>query len=461
MPSVRYQPIERLWGSDDVTVYRCFDTLRERPVELHVAPNLPVAMARVDIVSRSQGLARMDCDALRPIYEHGFHDGRPFLVMPVLSGRALGELSLIKGGSMLSGELMIDGMGATSVASAALQVAIALEALHRLGQVHGGLSVASIRVDHSGRVVLSDFGLLRACASTVNDPLAMAEDIRQLGVVMMSLTLGGDLSEPGDEAELRRMLDTLIDRMMSPNPSVRPTADRLVDQLEHALESLPAVLQPWMPSQRAVAAPRRRRTTRLPAFLAALAEDPDETIVVRDSELPPSLLGTFINTISVCSARWQVGKSHPELTQLVVRQGWGRAHSTRPPRSMRPLLLAALLLTVGVGWHFDAQVREAGAEPPERALAMAVGLVASSIPPTLVPAIEPIDVEDVEIDLDVEQPLTASVFALRPGRAPRVVHYRNGEAVGHVARNPYERKMIPPRAYPVAALGALRMVRSD
>ncbi len=455
MPSVRYRPIERLRGSDEVTVYRCFDTLRERPVDLHVAPEAPVGMARVDIVARMQGLARIDCDGLRPIYEHGFHLGRPFLVMPVLSGKAVGDVGVIPGLPMISGELMVDGMGAIAVASAAYQAASALEVLHGLGQAHGALSVTSIHVDHSGRVHLSDFGLLRSCANPDSKPGSMADDIRQLGVVLMSLTLGGDTSLPGDERRLRTTVDKLIDRMLSPDPSQRPTADRIVDQLEQALAPLPAPTEPWMPSTRSLA-PRKRRTSRLPAFPAAFAGvDPDET-VVRDSDISPSLLGTFINTVSVCSARWQVGKSHPDVADLVLLRGWGVPKSVRPTRAVRPFLLA-LLMVVFVGWHFDQEARQAGAEAPEAPLVTATVLAVEAI----APAIHAIEIQDEEVDLDAEQPMPASAFALRPGTAPRVVRYRNGEAVGHVASNPYERKTIPARAYPVASLGALRMAQAD
>ena len=471
MPSVRYRPIERVRQSDEVVVYRCFDTLRERPVELHIAPSMPEALARVDIVARMQALAKLEIEGLRPVYEHGFHVGRPFLVMPAAPGRSIGDLTAIPGAPLISGELMLDGMGATAVASAALQVAIALESLHTMGQAHGGLTVASIRVDHGGRAILEDFGLLRACATRKDELLAMADDIRQLGVVLMSLTLGGDTSEDGDERTLRALLDRLIDRMISPDLSIRPTADRLVDELERALEAVPAPTQPWIPSTRSLAPRKRRAGARLPSFRAAplAGVDPDATEVsgvdvddyIADKDISPSLLGTFINTISVCSARWQVGKRHPDITDLVMRRGWGRAESVKaPPRAIRPMLLV-LLLAATTGWHFDLEARQAGAEPPEAPLVTATVMAAS----TLAPAVDAItyepEVTEIEADVDVEQPQTASMVALRPGEAPRVVHYRAGVAVGHVAKNPYERRTIPERAYPVAALGALRMARPD
>jgi len=453
MPSVRYRPVGRLRSSHDVVVYRCFDTLRDRPVEVHVAPEVPVGLDRVDIVSRMQAFARADCEGLRPIFEHGFHFGRPFLVMPVLSGKSLADLSADAAAPVFRGELMIEGMEASAIAAAAYQVGIALETLHRAGQAHGGLAVASIRVDHGGRVSLNDFGLLRACAAPAVGPLAMAEDMRELGIVLMSLALGSHLSRPGSEQVVRRELDRLIDRMLSPKPSSRPTADRLVDALERMLQSVPASTAPWTPSTVSLA-PRRRRTSSMPAFAAVLAGvDVDG---VPDSAVEPSLLGTFINTISVCSARWQVGKSHPEIADLVLLRGWGAPRSAAPVRAVRPFLMA-LLLASFLGGYWEMQARHSGAEPPEAALATATSMAASMI----APAIESLEIRSDDVDLDEAQPLTASVFALRPGSAPRVVHLRDGVAVGHVARNPYERKTIPARAYPVAALGALRMAQAD
>jgi serine/threonine-protein kinase len=87
------------------------------------------------------------------VYDWGYDDGAPFLVMELLEGGSL--RALLDRGHLLS---------PAQAAHAGADVARALDYAHRRGLVHRDIKPANLIFDDEGRITVADFGLARALA---------------------------------------------------------------------------------------------------------------------------------------------------------------------------------------------------------------------------------------------------------------------------------------------------------
>lgn len=109
-------------------------------------------------------LASLDHPQIVKVFDVGADvDGRPFIVMERLHGRALGEVLAEKG-----------GLGPEAAIEIGLQVCLALQEAHRIGLVHRDIKPANLFVVHEGspwRCKLLDFGLSKQLEPTAVDGL--------------------------------------------------------------------------------------------------------------------------------------------------------------------------------------------------------------------------------------------------------------------------------------------------
>ena len=146
----RYQIIRRLGRGGFGIVFLAKDADLERLVavklpHLHRAqhPNYLQTFLR-----EARMLARLDHSAVVPIYDCGLiHDGRCFVVSKYIEGRDLSHV-------MMQGTLP-----AAEVARMLIDVAQALDHVHRARIVHRDIKPANILVGDNGRVYVADFGL--------------------------------------------------------------------------------------------------------------------------------------------------------------------------------------------------------------------------------------------------------------------------------------------------------------
>ncbi len=107
--------------------------------------------------SRFRAEARVAASLRHPnilqVYDWGYDDGAPYLVMELLEGGSL--RALLDRGHLLS-PAQAAGLGA--------DVARALDYAHRRGLVHRDIKPANLIFDDEGRITVADFGLARALA---------------------------------------------------------------------------------------------------------------------------------------------------------------------------------------------------------------------------------------------------------------------------------------------------------
>ena len=137
-------------------VYKARDPVIGREVAVKViserimsAPNLRARFLR-EIASAG----RLSHENIMTIYDAGDHDGRPYFVMELLSGKDLSEV------------IQEDACTLDEKLSIALQVASGLCYAHQRGVVHRDIKPDNVRVLNSGRAKIMDFGIARIESET-------------------------------------------------------------------------------------------------------------------------------------------------------------------------------------------------------------------------------------------------------------------------------------------------------
>ncbi len=139
-------------------VWLAEDEVLDRPVALKQfnlsdqASDKTRTAARVRALNEARAAARVDHIGVIKIHDVVEEDGRPWIVMEVLSGRTLAAALDAEG------PLPIDQV--TSVGLGLLDV---LQATHRAGIVHRDVKPGNVHLCDGGRVVLTDFGI--ACTT--------------------------------------------------------------------------------------------------------------------------------------------------------------------------------------------------------------------------------------------------------------------------------------------------------
>jgi serine/threonine-protein kinase len=266
--SGRYRLLEHLGAGSTAAVWRAVDLDLGRDVALKVLlgsgvdPELASRFEREGIV-----LARLSHPNVVPVLATGVHEGRPYLVMELVDGKALDVV--LRAGPMA----VDDALGLVA------DVAAGLGAAHRAGVIHRDVKPANIVCDRDGVPRLVDFGIARVSDMTsvtkLNTVLGTANylspeqargeqlgpesDVYALGCVLYALLTGrppfeadSDVAvayrhvhdEPATPSTLRpeipAAVDTIVLRCLAKWPAGRyPTASDLEDDLRRALAGEP------------------------------------------------------------------------------------------------------------------------------------------------------------------------------------------------------------------------------
>jgi serine/threonine protein kinase len=207
------------------TVYKACDPLFEREVAVKV---LPPAMLhdpkfRKRFEREGKLIARLEHNAIVPVYDFGEQEGQPYIVMRLMTGGDLGQ-------RIRSGSLTRDDIG-----NILERLAGGLDVAHANGVIHRDLKPGNVLFDNYGDAFLSDFGIARIMESgstltgtggIIGTPAYMSpeqiqgdkdidgrSDIYSLGVILY-LMLSGEMPFDGDtpgNIMLKHVLDPVPD----------------------------------------------------------------------------------------------------------------------------------------------------------------------------------------------------------------------------------------------------------
>gem|GEM_PF-4421476 len=413
MPSLRFEPIELLHSEPGYRRYRALDRHLNTVVVVSAGSgDLVDCLSPADFLAVATSLRDADSEALPEIVQFGFHGSRSFVAHTLIAGRSLAALEA-------------DQKGAAVAVAAGLFISRGLRPLHAIGRGHGHVELNSLVVRDNGQVLFTEPGLMRAWCSRYDQQPDPAEDILQLGRVMLLLASTGTNKEPAVEAALR----ALIGDMMARRPEDRPTLDIVDDVLADLDRRLSPSSARAVPST-AKLSRKRRRTGRLVGFQSspgsavpqppAMVEAPRAEAAVSgmsEEQLERMVGGRmagFINTVSVCSAKWWVGKEHrpwAELFGIVVPP----PRKPGPTPAQRASLVMPLLLIAAVALLWWDRSEPELVEPSLMA-SLAQIAPTSERPAFQLPPDPPI----------VQEPELA---VATPSTTERVVRYRNGKSV--------------------------------
>jgi eukaryotic-like serine/threonine-protein kinase len=297
-----YRIVERVAEGGMGIVYKAIDTRLGRPVALKLIGSSGAVResdSQRRFVREARAASLLNHPNIVSIHDVDEQDGVSFLVMELVDGQPLGELTP-------DGGLPID-----RVLDYALQIAAALETAHAAGIVHRDIKPANIMVSGSGRVKVLDFGLAKhvdgvrrpydskGAAANVTEtgvlvgtvaymspeqaqglPVDARADVFALGAVLYEMLAGArafhgatplaTLSEivsamppplTARRRELPLELVQLVEACLEKRAESRPTAHKVVEALE--------AIRDRRAHEPALA--RSRRARRVVAALVALA----------------------------------------------------------------------------------------------------------------------------------------------------------------------------------------------
>ncbi|MFD8593720.1 protein kinase [Kitasatospora sp. NPDC059646] len=250
----RYALGERLGRGGMGTVWRARDEMLDREVavkELTVShlseEDLEILQSRMKREARAA--ARIKHPGVITIHDVLEQDGRPWIVMELVDGRALSDV-ISQDGTLTPRE----------AADVGLQVLAALHRGHQLGVLHRDVKPANVLLEHgSGRVVLLDFGIAKfegamditRPGDLVGSPDYLAperaqgqrpgpaSDLWALGATLFHAvegqspfrrdsplgTLAAVVDEPLPESRRAAGLGPVLAALMAKDPADRPSAD--------------------------------------------------------------------------------------------------------------------------------------------------------------------------------------------------------------------------------------------
>lgn len=338
---------------------------------------------RHSVRSEAQGLAAVRHPGVVGVYAFGTHSDVDYMVMEHVAGVTFADHL---------DRLEAKGLPLTERLDLLIAVADGLAAIHRAGIAHGDVKLDNVLLSASGRVVLTDLGLVRAAYEregglVAGTPTYMAPEIVSssrypnagwnlvdayaFGVMAYRVILGAFPYEADTEPEVLVMhLDTPVPRIAESARLPRRLAELVEELLAKEATERPATMDAVVWQLRA-AAEQLLREGREPTQRPS-APPPFRVLVVDDDADIAKLVGMYVKQAA----------PHAELTLALDAQGALEAFRVNPPRLvfldlMMPSMSGFELFTYLRGVHLvDASTvvaMSAGGSPTDVQLMLELG----------------------------------------------------------------------------------------
>jgi len=152
----RYEIKGELGRGGMATVYRGYDPMFEREVAVKLMPRefLHDPQFRIRFEREAKTIALLEHPAILPVYDVGEHEGQPFFVMKLMSGKSLAD-------KLKEGPISLE-----ETAAIMKRITAALDEAHAKGIVHRDLKPGNILFDVRGDAYVSDFGIAKVMQGT-------------------------------------------------------------------------------------------------------------------------------------------------------------------------------------------------------------------------------------------------------------------------------------------------------
>ena len=230
----RYQ-LENLMGRGGMaTVYRAYDPKFERYVALKMLYEhspLDDETSRQKFAQEARLIASLEHHSIVPVYDYGEHEGRPYLVMRLMTGGTLND-------RLKHGALPLEMIGRIMD-----RICSALDKAHVNHVVHRDIKPGNILFDDDGMPYLADFGIARLVDGTQTTtllgsphymapeqaqgfPLSSRTDVYQMGVVLFRMLTGRTpFSADSTEAVLYQHVHMDVPLLREVAPQLPPRLD--------------------------------------------------------------------------------------------------------------------------------------------------------------------------------------------------------------------------------------------
>jgi serine/threonine-protein kinase len=238
-------------------VYEAVDRLLNRTVAAKLLRAELDAGTAARVRREARAVARLAHPGIVAVHDVGQAEGRPYLVMEFVAGRAL------------AAELASQGrLAAREAVQIAVALADALGHAHERDVAHRDVSPANVVLTPEGAVKLLDFGVAREAGDAEppswatlayaapeqrrGEPSGPGADVFAVGVILVEMLTGHPSSDPDPDA-VPRVLRSVVSRCLQPRPGHRFIDGR---PLAEALRAAFPVLGDTQPVSVAATVPR-------------------------------------------------------------------------------------------------------------------------------------------------------------------------------------------------------------
>ena len=233
----RYEVIRKIGEGGMASVYLTRDPYMKREVAIKLLPRAMTFSdeARTRFEREAESIAALEHPNIVPVYDFGYHEDQPYIVMRYLPGGSLKE--------------RIEQNGTISIkdASAIIErMAAALDDAHQHGMIHRDFKPANILIDRAGETFLADFGLVRIAhdvgLTSANyitgtpaylspeqiygeTPIDHRVDVYAMGITLFEMLAG---RTPYQDVEATRLL---MKHVLDPIPSLKSAVPDAPDEV--------------------------------------------------------------------------------------------------------------------------------------------------------------------------------------------------------------------------------------